>query len=711
MVRFRLKSIILLAMCSVAGLEAAAEPDPTVYPLQDIVVASSARREGPIVWNMPITAGPALLLSGENMRDRQLYTVEDIFRMSPGVYVRSQFTGTSQARMIVRGFGVAGTPPTHGIRLLLDGMPMTFPDGHFLPQNIDYRTIEAVEVYRGSAYLPASAGALAGAVNYRSFTAATSPGLRLRAEAGSYANVRWHAACSSSQEASDFTVAATHASQDGYRPLNSEEADFLSGTVGRRLNDSATLRVFALYSRVDGDLAGPISMNQFDVNPASVNPPGVSPNVTRDQPFRELEVSRIGANLHIAGARSVTDINTWLLYSDYQVFRPRATEGLAFESTAPGLSVRHGWDTMAAGLQHHFDVSGELFAEWRPTKRRQLNAGEKGAVQSDHDERAGLATLALADTIAFGPNWSLALTIMPEYHWRKVDETFNNAPAPVALDEDFFYPSGRAQLNWAHSAELGFWTAVSANFEPPILDDLVGSSASATQVNGTTVKRLNGARLTVLEAQEAVTGEVGGRGRLGRVSWDVTLYHARVTDEIIRTRPPEGPDATQNAAGPTIHQGIESALGLDLASRTRNAPFDLSWYTVVNVNDFRFEDDPDFGDNRLPAVPPVFVQSELLARLREGWFCAAGIEWAPEGMYVDFANTLETDGYAVAHVRAGRKVSEGISCFASLENVFDTEFVNSVAPQSGLNGTVNEQTSALFPGQDRRWQVGVEWAF
>jgi hypothetical protein len=47
----------------------------------------------------------------------------------------------------------------------------------------------------------------------------------------------------------------------------------------------------------------------------------------------------------------------------------------------------------------------------------------------------------------------------------------------------------------------------------------------------------------------------------------------------------------------------------------------------------------------------------------------------------------------------------------SLENIFDKDFINGVAPQSGLGDTVSAETSAVFPGQGRRWQIGMESRF
>src|SRR3546814_12659980 len=63
------------------------------------------------------------------------------------------------------------------------------------------------------------------------------------------------------------------------------------------------------------------------------------------------------------------------------------------------------------------------------------------------------------------------------------------------------------------------------------------------------------------------------------------------------------PAATFNA-GRTRHQGIEAGLDLKLT------PW-ASLREVYQYSDFRFRDDAQFGDNRLPGVPRPFYRAVL----------------------------------------------------------------------------------------------------
>lgn len=122
------------------------------------------------------TAGGAGVVDAADLQKRSLDKMEDALRGQPGLAVETQFTGTSQARFVKRGSGAAGTPPTRGVRMLVDDMPMTLPDGHFLPQNIDTRALDHIDVYRGAASITRNIGSLGGAINFATPTGRSATG-------------------------------------------------------------------------------------------------------------------------------------------------------------------------------------------------------------------------------------------------------------------------------------------------------------------------------------------------------------------------------------------------------------------------------------------------------------------------------------------------------------------------------------------------------
>src|SRR5690606_23118430 len=107
-----------------------------------------------------------------------------------------------------------------------------------------------------------------------------------------------------------------------------------------------------------------------------------------------------------------------------------------------------------------------------------------------------------------------------------------------------------------------------------------------------------------LDPQRAWTMEIGTRGSIGIARWDVSLYRADLWGEMLQfTTAPGIPAATFNA-GRTRHQGVEAGLDLRLSP----------WAMLRQVylfSDFRFRDDGQYGDNRLPVVPQHLWRGEM----------------------------------------------------------------------------------------------------
>ncbi|HMP63268.1 MAG TPA: TonB-dependent receptor, partial [Phenylobacterium sp.] len=120
-------------------------------------------------------------------------------------------------------------------------------------------------------------------------------------------------------------------------------------------------------------------------------------------------------------------------------------------------------------------------------------------------------------------------------------------------------------------------------------------------------------------------------------------------------------------------------------------------------SDFRFRDDVQYGDNRLPVVPEHFYRAELRYDAPQGWFIAPSLEWSPEGAFVDFRNTLKSPGYTIANLNLGWTAANGISLFLDVRNLTDEAYVSNVQPVI----VAGPATAAYWPGDGRSAFVGL----
>src|SRR5215210_2081535 len=184
-------AVLLAALLTLPGPEAAAQQPATsdtarrdttrVTQLPDINV--SATRSTEPLERVPYATG--VLNRGDLQRGQQTIGLDEALNNLPGVVVSNRYNFSLDQRISIRGFGSRSNFGVRGIKILLDGVPQTLPDGQSQLTNIDFADIDRAEVLRGassSLYGNASGGVVA----LSSEAAASGPfAQRIRVHGGS----------------------------------------------------------------------------------------------------------------------------------------------------------------------------------------------------------------------------------------------------------------------------------------------------------------------------------------------------------------------------------------------------------------------------------------------------------------------------------------------------------------------------------------------
>jgi iron complex outermembrane receptor protein len=213
-----------------------------------------------------------------------------------------------------------------------------------------------------------------------------------------------------------------------------------------------------------------------------------------------------------------------------------------------------------------------------------------------------------------------------------------------------------------------------------------------------------------LKAQTATTLEIGTRGRHADYEWDLSLYRAWLRDELQLFQQPDGTTLALNA-GKTVHQGVELGLNLSLLKGLfADGPDpDRLWLRqAYTFSDFRFDGDPQFGDDQLPGAPRHYYRAELRYSHPSGFYFGPNIEWVPESYFIDNANTARTEPYVLVGFRAGYAVTEGLSIFLDARNLANTAYIANVgvvpvATASNANVYNPGDGRAIYAGLEFRW--------
>src|SRR6184192_4832998 len=151
------RAVALAGLCSTWGLAGAAQQRDTtapprpqdslrVYTLPPAVV--SVTRANPPINRVPQAV--QLLDKTEISRARPTWGLDEALATVPGVYAANRYNFSLDQRISIRGFGARSAFAVRGIKVLLDGIPQTLPDGQGQLTNVELGAADRIEVLRGS---------------------------------------------------------------------------------------------------------------------------------------------------------------------------------------------------------------------------------------------------------------------------------------------------------------------------------------------------------------------------------------------------------------------------------------------------------------------------------------------------------------------------------------------------------------------------------
>ena len=192
-------------------------------------------------------------------------------------------------------------------------------------------------------------------------------------------------------------------------------------------------------------------------------------------------------------------------------------------------------------------------------------------------------------------------------------------------------------------------------------------------------------------------------------------YSDRSSDELINFSINSGlniPAATFNAPR-TRHQGVEAAASLDLARDLTGIGDRLTVSQIWTHNDFRFVNDPVFGNNQIAGIPRDVLRTVLSYAHPSGFYLSPSVDWVPRGAFADQANTLQVPGYALFNIQTGIDLANGVSLFVDARNLTDARYVSDIAVVTNAAATVGGAAAlaAFYPGNGRSLFGGVRASF
>ena len=224
---------IAITMLVLSGKTATAQELKVLSP----VVVTGTRTEQDS-FDLPMSIDK---ISKPDISEGQLrMTLSESLARVPGITAQSRTQMAQDPQISSRGFGARSSFGVRGIRVYVDGIPLSMPDGSSNPGSVDLGMMDGIEVMRGpfSALYGSSSG---GVIHMLTGGKSQTPELSADALYGSFNTRRESTSASGSTANFDYLIGISNYLSDGYRDQSANDKQQSTAKLGFKLSEYTQL--------------------------------------------------------------------------------------------------------------------------------------------------------------------------------------------------------------------------------------------------------------------------------------------------------------------------------------------------------------------------------------------------------------------------------------------------------------------------------------
>jgi iron complex outermembrane recepter protein len=656
---------------------AAEKSDERQQQLDDVVVTATRTERK----TDEVAAGISIV-SKESIQNTRMFGIKEALTGLSGVQSETK-NGGYDSRLIIRGAGLKAQYGVREIMVLLDGVPITDPDGMSRFDFIDTQLVDRIDVVKGpnsTLYGANAAGGVVNIITKNPFEEIKS----IKAGFGSDNMQMYNAILGNKLSDSTYVMlSGSHKSTDGWRKWNEFDTSQGGIKVGHLIDAKTSLDLGLQYTQANIQLPGTLTKAQFDSDITQLT----------SEPWKNSGRYSNIFNVSLKLNKEIDDlkIKTLLYYQNWHHYHP--VTGLINDGGADiyGADIQVDWKhslfgaegTLTTGITGQYDAPNGSKYAYRDVSK--ISSGpQAGRIISTLSDASGALASRSDDVIS---KWGVYAqeSVRPGESWI-ID-------AGVRLDQVFFdlsttnyqsfnYVTGKYVVGFNQDNVNKDYVQISPRIGAVYKINNVYSLYGTVSTGFQTPQSSELDKNPNLDPVKTINYETGARARFeGGHSIDLSLFYMDVTDEVVLSYLAGG-DTTYNNAGSTTKQGIE------LAAKYQVIP-GLFLGGTFTYSDFKYDSfyEPiagryvDRSGNQLPYVPRQ--QYSLYAFYKHALGFKAKIDSYSWGKYyVDNANSSKYDGYYfLTNVMVGYEDKNWDVTF-DVNNVFDKHYAMEVTKDS-----------------------------
>lgn len=665
--------------------------------LADLEVTVVRRRDS--LARVPMAVG--VVGQDELRRGQPTLGLDEALTTVPGVFVANRWNFSLDQRLSIRGFGSRANFGIRGVKVFLDGVPQTLPDGQSQLSNVEFGSLDRIQALRGASsalYGNASGGALL----LESEPPGGEPvGLSARVEGGSFGSAKWLVRGTGRSGPVSGSLLLSRFTTDGFRQHSAADLRQLAGALTYAFSGrtQATVRVLASdapRAENPGALTAAEAAARHDSAAANNIRRGADKQVAQQQLSVRLEHFGSGGRSLAATVYGLwRDLDNPLATPPPGPPSPAAGTYNAIDRRAGGLRLE-GTLTPAHSLRLTLGLDAQRMRDDRTNRRSDGGVPTDSVLADQRETVSELAPFLQLQWLA-----GSRLTVDAGVRWDRIAFEVTDRHLTDGVDNsgssDLGALSGNLGVAVEVSPRLNLYGQASTAFETPTTTELVTTAAGGVGFNQD------------LGPQRATSAEIGLRAEAGPVSATLAAFHISIRDAITQQRELGGRAYFANA-GRTRNRGLEAGVAatilprLQLTGAYTLADYRFTEYTVRNGNAV-----DTLTGNRLAGIPRHFLRAGLRGGPVAG-FTMDLDQLVGSSLFADDANTLEVSGWGagVTGLRLSWNGAAGpvrLTPFLSILNLFDRTYFGSVTI-NGFGGRVLEPA----PGRHLFFGTGIAWA-
>ncbi|PIB36572.1 hypothetical protein BFP72_14765 [Reichenbachiella sp. 5M10] len=652
------------------------ELDSTELVLEEVTIQSDVFTHQVLEYGGAVTS-----LGRQGITQAEQVYLQPILNSVPGVYMQSGSLNTN--RISIRGIGARTPFGTDKVKAYLNEIPLSTGEGETTVEDIDFGTLQNIEVYRGPTSTVFGAG-LGGAIHFQTRRLTGNPSVFAEAMVGSFGLRRYNLQAQVANSTKSLGIFYQDVHSDGYRDNNAYDRYSVTLMGQTQVGDRSNMTLYANYTSLLAYIPSSLGLQEYNENPTAAASSWGDAEGHEDG-YRY----RVGWSLH---SRYSTRMESWVTFfvngSSAAEIRPVFLGNLSTDQLNAGVRAKIKRSFLP---RNQLQVVLGMEGFWESYRYREFvnDQGENGDKTRDFDQQRNYGNVFLATEYYPTESWIVSVGANLNLSGYDLEDQL-----PVDGSDQsqhrYFGPilSPKLSLTRKMTEKVAVYGLVAHGFSLPSFEQ---SLYPEGELNGD------------LRPETGWNYELGVKGEV----WEDRLYfelvgYAMRTQDLIVNRTYEQVLVGVNA-GSAHHDGVELLLEHRVVDQDR---LQVSHRLAYSLMAYRFDDftseGEDYSGNRITGVPSYTLDYAVDVRW-EGFYGRLNYQRVGSISVLD-SGSLYTDAYQLINAKVGYERSLGkirVNVYTGVNNMTNT-FYSSMLQINASSGRY------YYPGLPINYYGGVK---